>query len=303
MQPELTNFLHIGSYSFFMLVALATAYGVSRIRAGRFGILPSHIDNVAILVPLCGLWAARVSNRYFYHDMSLAQALEVWKGGGLVLYGGLIGGFLSLWLYAKLRTVSLLALADVIAPGVAFALSLGRVGCFLAGCCWGDVCAERAELASVLNDDQLYQVQTVRQVSIPNWPLAVRFPPKSSAYQQHLKLGLITSDASASMPVHPVQLYEAFLAAALGVLLLGHRRKFPGSTAVLCVLGYAAIRFGMEILRADNAPEYFGLTLSQFVSVFLAALACGCWLRCKREVAADNTVSPPGREQPIGVIH
>ena len=92
---------------------------------------------------------------------------------------------------------------------------------------------------------------------------------KAGAFEQHRHLGLIGPDATVSLPVHPVQLYEACLALVLCIWLHRYlpRRRWQGQIFCLFVLSYAIIRFATEFFRADNAPIYFGLTLSQVISV------------------------------------
>ena len=121
------------------------------------------------------------------------------------------------------------------------------------------------------------------------------FPPGAAAFGQHAKLGLIDAHATGSRPVHPVQLYEAFLAVVLCIWLQRRIRLGGWGGAVVCqlVLGYAIIRFGTEFLRADNRPIYFGLTLSQGLSLLLAAIATGVLMgrRVLRHTAIPTTAS------------
>src|ERR1041385_3508455 len=103
----------------------------------------------------------------------------------------------------------------IFAPGLALGLAFGRVGCFMAGCCWGDLCVEPSALSKVPPAVTPWQIQTFASLSPSHFPLAVRFPPNAGAFEQHRHLGLISADATASLPVHPVQLYEACLALIL----------------------------------------------------------------------------------------
>ena len=76
-----------------------------------------------------------------------------------------------------------------------------RVGCFIAGCCWGDIVSHErtSEFAS-----QVQTISFLRRVAH-----GVQYPPGSLPYEQHLAMGMIDSGALASLPVYPVQLYEA----------------------------------------------------------------------------------------------
>jgi prolipoprotein diacylglyceryltransferase len=131
------------------------------------------------------------------------------------------------------------------------------------------LCIEPSALSKLPPSVTPWQVQTFALISPPGFPLAVRFPPDAAAFEQHRHLGLLNPDATVSLPVHPVQLYEASLALMLCIWLhcCFPRRRWHGQIFCLFVSSYAMIRFATEFFRADNAPLYFGLTLSQVISV------------------------------------
>src|ERR1051326_3864028 len=189
----------------------------------------------------------------------------------MVFYGGVLFGFLTLLTYAAPTRLSIGNLLDVFAPGLALGLAIGRIGCFMAGCCWGDVCVDRAALPKVEGPVTAWQLQTFPGLSWNGFPLAVRFPKDAGAFEQHSQLGLVATNADRSLPVHPAQLYEAVLAVGLCILLNGSFRKraWPGQVCCWLILGYAVVRFVVEFFRADNPPIYLGLTLSQVISVVL----------------------------------
>jgi phosphatidylglycerol:prolipoprotein diacylglycerol transferase len=266
----------IGSYSALLLLGLVGGYLITRWRAVRAGMKGSHIDNLALLVSVLSLFGARLFSWWFYFPpgISLWRALTD-SGGGMVFYGGMIFGLLTVIVYARIARLGLGNLLDIFAPGLALGLALGRVGCFMAGCCWGDLCVDPGELTKLSPASLAWQVRTIPLISGAGFPLAVRFPEGAGAYEQHRKLGLIDEQSAFSRVVHPVQLYEAAL--ALGLCLFLHlrfdRRRWQGQVACLLVLNYAVIRFATEFLRADNAPIYFGFTLSQVISLALGTVA------------------------------
>jgi len=279
---ELLESPHIGSYSALLLLALAGGYVLTRWRGVRSGIPGRHIDNMMLLVAVLSLFGARLFSWIFYFPpgISLWTAMTS-NSGGMVFYGGLIFGTAAVLGYARAARLAIANLLDACAPGVALGLAIGRIGCFMAGCCWGDLCISDAEAAKLASSQIVWQTRTFAIVSGPNFPLAVCFPADSGAYRQHSELGLIGSDALQSRPVHPVQLYEAALALVLCVLL--HRsfrgREWTGQIAVRLALGYAAIRFFTEFLRADNPAVWLGLTLSQVISLLIAAVALAIVVR------------------------
>jgi prolipoprotein diacylglyceryl transferase len=164
---------------------------------------------------------------------SLLDLFKVWQGG-LVAYGGMIGGFLASVYGCRKRKIPLLKWADVAAPSVVLGTGITRIGCFLFGCDYGRV-------SSV--------------------PWAVRFPGEnpfaphgSPAFQHHVELGKLARTAAESLPVHPTQIYESLAGLFLfGLLLLLRRyRKFSGQVFLGWVLGYGILRPIIETFRDDS---------------------------------------------------
>jgi phosphatidylglycerol:prolipoprotein diacylglycerol transferase len=295
----------IGSYSFFLLLAIFSGYVISRWRAPHSGVGGSHIDNLVLLIALFSLFGARFFSWLFYFPsgVSLWSALRD-GGGGMVFYGGFLFGLLAVVLYARFCRLPLANLLDVFAPGLALGLGIGRIGCFMAGCCWGDLCVDSSQLANLPSETSTWQVRTIPAISGEGFPLAVEFPPEAGAYEQHLKLGLIPTGAPHSLGVHPVQLYEATLAFGLCVVLhfWFEKRRWQGQVVFLAVLGYAGIRFGTEFLRADNVPNYFGLTLSQVISLLLGAASLGVFFLRKPVPAGSMDLLVPAPSRTIKTV-
>jgi len=81
--------------------------------------------------------------QFFSPDKNLIQsflAIINIPAGGLVVFGALPTASLAAWLFSRRRNISITQLADCIAPGLLIGLSLGRLGCFLNGCCYGGPC-------------------------------------------------------------------------------------------------------------------------------------------------------------------
>jgi phosphatidylglycerol:prolipoprotein diacylglycerol transferase len=163
-----------------------------------------------------------------------------WKGG-LASSGAIIGGLGAAVLLARLQRLPMAAIFDCCAPSIALTIVLGRIGCFLNGCCYGS----RTEIF---------------------W--AMRFPPGSGPHYAHLQSGLISAD-QLSLPVHPTQLYEAGYALIVLLVLLKWRRRLSGNGrlfALLFVL-YPLGRFANEFLRADDRVFFFGWSFPQWLAL------------------------------------
>jgi phosphatidylglycerol:prolipoprotein diacylglycerol transferase len=268
----------IGSYSAFLLLALFSGYLLARWRAVRSGIKGAHVDNLILIICVSSLFGARLFSWIFYFPpgASFFEALRN-PSGGMVFYGGMVFGALALLLYGYGAKLPIPNLLDVFSPALALGLAIGRIGCFMAGCCWGDLCIEPQQLGNVSSSAVPRQIQTFPIVSGPRFPLSVQFPVGSGAYEQHRELGLITDSATRSLPVHPVQIYESLLAFALCLFLhyTFPNRRFHGQIACLLLLNYGLIRFTTEFFRADNAAVNFGLSLSQLISVLFAVIGFG----------------------------
>ncbi len=272
-----------------MLLGFSCGYVLARRRAVIANIKASHIDNLVLILLLAGPAGARWFARLFYlPNVSFWESFKLWESGGLVFYGGVVAGILALVIYGAVAKLPLLRLADLFAAPLAVGLGFGRIGCFMAGCCWGDICVDQPQLAG-LDPSVQYQVQTIPVLSAASFPLKVSFPKKSLAFEQHQKLKLVTASANRSLPVHPVQLYEATLAFLLALMLdrVFRKQVAAGQTAVALVIGYAVIRFMMEFFRADNDPRFHGLTISQVISLCFLCAGIVLWMQRKRlQVAA-----------------
>jgi phosphatidylglycerol:prolipoprotein diacylglycerol transferase len=222
--------------------------------------------------PNGGLWAfigALVGAKAYWilqysEPRYLWQAVFVWEGG-LVFYGGLIGGVLGLLAYVRVAKLPPLTIADASAPYLALGEAITRIGCFLNGCCWG------------------------RPSSI--W-WAIRFPRHSHPFEQQVADKLIASSASESLPVHPTQLYMVFGLLAVFVVLriVGRNGGFAGRTTVLYVLLFGILRFTVESFRGDSARSMAGMTVSQGISLgmVIAAVTVLAAIAAVRRRKTDN---------------
>lgn len=182
--------------------------------------------------------------------------------GGLAYYGGLVGGTWAVAIVARRDGLPFRKVADVTAIGVAMGLFCGRIGCFLAGCCYGDVTAHA---------------------------VGTRFPAWSPASEGQFRAGLLERPGLPSLPVHPTQLYEAVGCLVIAVVLSWWgplRKRFDGQVALLALLAYAALRSLLEVVRADDRGIYFGLSTSQWVSLLVVVAVAVLWRRWAQRAVA-----------------
>jgi phosphatidylglycerol:prolipoprotein diacylglycerol transferase len=250
------------TYGVLLAIAfLAGLWVVSR-QAKRAGMDSGRIVDMAVWVLIAGLVGAKlllviVDWRYFTDRPG--ELLSIFQSGG-VFYGGLIGGILVAWWYARRYQLPGWKTADVLVPGVAVGQAIGRLGCFAAGCCWG----------------------APAQV-----PWAVTFTDVYAARAVGTPL---------DTPLHPSQIYEsvAVFLIFFFLLWLAPRKRFHGQVALVYVALYSVVRFGLEFLRGDpDRGTWFHGTLStsQIISIVLL-LGAALLLPRVRRTQTVETGSP-----------
>ena len=242
--------------------AILVAWFYARRNAALSGIDRSHVDLLVPITIIVGLAGGTFVAMLMPMDHMVAgEAMN--HGIRIRLFGMLATGSIAIFAYSRVQHMSFRGLLDVFALPTLAGLMIHRIGCFLAGCCWGDVVSS-GPVGSFAT-----QIQTLPLLG--NLSAGVQYPPGSLPYEQHLVLGLIDPGALASLPVIPVQLYEAAL---LLVMLLALSRfpwrKYPrGTIAVLVTCSYALMRFFVEYLRADGHIAVSNLTITQLQCLLL----------------------------------
>ena len=210
-----------------------------------------------------GTWTDNEGNPFQWY-----RVFFLWEGG-MVFYGGLIGGIVGALAYFKFVGAPILGMGDVGMPFLPLGHSIARLGCFLNGCCWG------------------YPTEG---------PTGVVFPRHSLAWRQHIDDGLISGSAQGSLPVHPTQIYES-----LGLFFIFLTMRFAykhkhhtGSIVFLYPLLYGVLRFTTEAFRGDSARSVFGMTVSQTIGLTLF-LSAACFYVIMYQTKWRNT-SPTASE-------
>ena len=179
--PKINSGLAVRGYGLFMLVAVVSGTGLVLSRCRAIGQNPEQIYTLAAWMVASGIIGARLffviqnHDRFFGSGQPLGRTLFSvvnMTEGGLVVYGSLIGASLAAFAFFWKTRLPLWRTADLIAPGMALGLAIGRIGCLMNGCCWGGVC----------------------EAPLP----AISFPAGSPPFMQHLYqgrlLGLTTTD-------------------------------------------------------------------------------------------------------------
>ena len=255
-----TWFGHWTVYSYGVLLAVAyiSALLLAVSRARRAGVDASRVMDLGVYLIIAALVGAKlmlvlVDVRYFAAKPDALLSVAVLRAAG-VFYGGLLAAFfVALWLVRR-YSLPLWTTADLFAPGIALGHVIGRLGCLLAGCCFG------------------------RRTTVP-W--AITFTDPAAAANVGTPLNI---------PLHPTQLYDAGAELLiLIVLLLAERRgcTFPGRTFWTYILLYAASRFVIEFYRGDDRGYLMGLSTSQLVSLVAVPAAILLLIRLRRSVSPE----------------
>ena len=274
-------------YGLMLALAGAAAWWFARRRASGLGLDPSHVDFALPLAFAGGavanllIAAAVPPERLLEAQASVAE--EFLRIPTLIPLA-----LLALFAYCRVAAIPVRRFADVVVPAALLASAIGYVGCFLAGCCFGDVVGSAAQLAAQAEPPVRLQAQTLPALSPEGLPWAVRFPPGSVVYGWQLALGLIQAGAASTLPVHPVQLYEsaAALLLCVGLLRLPPWMHRDGTLALAAFAGYAVLAFGLQFLRSDSAPLLGPLTATQLVYLGWLVAAMGLALLTRSGASA-----------------
>jgi len=277
--------LPIFSYGVMLGLSLIVGWYLTLTLADREGLPKETMANCYVATAFAAIVGARAlyiftnldEFRIDTHDSS--SALDVagffaLRRGGLVAYGGFLGGYIGSWLYLRSQNLRLMPWADVAVPSLASGLLITRIGCYLFGCDFG----------KRLSADAPAFLQKLG--TFPHWaPGTIGGGDGSPAWSRHLDIAGRGSPAGAellklnhSWPVHPTQIYESIIGLSLLVLLLWQRKhqKFRGQIFFLFAFAYGYLRFAVEMLRDDAERGEFGIfPVHHFVPAALFVLGVG----------------------------
>jgi phosphatidylglycerol:prolipoprotein diacylglycerol transferase len=240
MHPILFKIGAFSVYSYGFMVALAFLVGilVAIYFAKREGFGAELILDLALYVIIASLVGARLFYCIGQWSSFMTNPLDIImvQKGGLVFLGGFLLDLLVIYWYARNRKINLPKLLDALAPGSALGIAIGRIGCFLNGCCFGK--------PTLL-------------------PWGIDFPPQALAYSYFPHACL-----------HPTQLYETLGMTLVFVLMLiiYRYKRYDGQVSGWFFCFYALERFIVEFFR--YSPFYWlRLTPSQWILIFIGFLS------------------------------
>lgn len=241
MHPVLFNLGPFTLYTYGLFLALGFIAGlfVSRREALIAGENPDTVSDIVFYLVIFGVLGGRLFfvltnlEAFMRHPLNI---FKIWEGG-LVFYGGFISAALSVFFYTKIKKISLWKYADILSPGLALGHALGRIGCLMAGCCYGRAC---------------------------DLPWSIKFHNHDSL-------------APLDIALHPTQIYEAISNLAIFFILLAIRKKkqIDGQVFWIYVFIYGFMRIVIEYFRGDDRGDFlFGvISVSQSIGVLMICLS------------------------------
>ncbi len=243
MHPDLISIGPITLHTYGLFVALGFLVGlmVTVKLAKAEGVSSSQVMDMGFVIILSAIIGSRVlyiiMNASHYTREPL-DMLKIWEGG-LVFSGGVLGVILTMLWYIKRHGLALGKIADLWAPAMAIGQAFGRIGCFMAGCCYGKP------------TDQW-------------WGITFTNPHCLAPLNQ---------------PLHPTQLYSSLsgFVIFLVVLVLYQRRKFEGQVFLWLLIMHSTARLAIERFRGDNRGLFLSsnMTLTQFVTLLILIASVG----------------------------
>ena len=224
--------IKIYSYGTMIAIGIIVAVWLLRYRGKKVGYNEEHLLDMSIVGILCGFIGGKLL--FIITDFNdLTEGSFNWSdlvGHGLVVYGGIIGGALGIIVFCKRKKWDILKVIDLVVPSVALAQGFGRIGCFLAGCCYGKE---------------------------TNSFLGVKFPDSSFA-PSGVKL----------IPTQLFSSGLDFLL-AIFLLWYSRKEREKGRIFALYFILYSIGRFILEFFRGDSRGSVGSLSTSQFISIFI----------------------------------
>lgn len=223
----------VHGYGLMIAIGVLSAYFLAEYRAKKQKLQHESIFTLTLWALLGGAVGAKL----LYYLTILPQIVANPRmllenfGSGFVVYGGIVGGVIAGYLYCRYKKFDFLCYADLVMPSIALAQGFGRIGCFLAGCCYGNVTES---------------------------PIGVVFPE-----------GSLAPAGVALIPTQLISSALDFLL-FFALLLFAKRKKAHGQVTGLYLILYSAGRFVLEFYRGDLIRGSVGeLSTSQFISIFI----------------------------------
>ena len=222
--------LTVHGYGLMIAIGIIAALLVAEKRGAAKGMNTDFIYTATFLIAIIGFLGGKLMYMLVEWRSTAAHPLEMLKGSGFVVYGGIISGFLTALVYFRRKKVSFPEYADLLVPSIAIAQGFGRIGCFMAGCCYGR------------------PTNSWIGVTFRNSPFA--------------------PNGVKVIPTQLFSSAGDFLICFL-LIMYSKKRKVQGQVTALYFILYSIGRFIIEIFRNDERGSVGMLSTAQFTGIFM----------------------------------
>lgn len=242
----------IHGYGFMIAVGVVFCLLLGVYRAKKYNKSEDAVLDIAIFGLLAGFLGAKLLYVFVEFERFIEDPMSVIGSEGFVVYGGIILGVLAAVVYCKVKKLKFLEYFDLCAPSISLAQGFGRIGCLLAGCCYGR------------ETDSIFGIVF----------------PKGCMAPAGVKL----------LPTQLISSAGDFLITAI-LLWYYKRNKHTGNVGALYCILYGVGRFLVEYLRSDDRGGIGMFSTSQLISFAIVGIgiALSLWSRRagKREQAVE----------------
>lgn len=247
------GFLKIYWYGFFIVLGILLAFSLTLFLAKKYKIEKDTIIDLAFYLIIFGIIGARIYDVFLewrYYIKNPVDIFKIWQGG-LAIHGAILAGLITLWIFIKKTKIDsfknlsqwakFFKLTAIITPGLALAQAIGR---------WGNYF-----------NQELFGLPT-------NFPWGIYISPVNRPWE-YLYASFF----------HPTFLYESLGNLIIFIILISLHFYFIKKNKVsfkndflitaLYLILYSILRFNLEFIRVDFAPEIFGLRFPQFISIII----------------------------------
>jgi phosphatidylglycerol:prolipoprotein diacylglycerol transferase len=266
---------HIGSFEirfYGLIIALGLLAGamLAYHEAKRTGQKVDDYIDYTFFAVIGALLCARiyyVAFEWDYYSQHPKEIIDI-RGGGIAIYGAVIGGAIALLIFSKVKKLKFFKMADTIIPGLLIGQIIGRWGNFF-----------NREAFGGFTDNLL----------------AMQLPLKDVAADTVNSSMMVMVDGVQYVQVHPTFLYESVLNLIVLALILVFRdkKKFYGETLCRYFIGYGIVRFFVEGLRTDQLQFGNGLAVSQILSIVLVVIGLGVTIFMHVKLRGKESILDP----------
>jgi len=252
-------------YGVFIALGFLAAHWLFQKHGRRIELDSATRSNLILLIFLSGILGARVYYVLLHWQEYKTESIEIFRidHGGLVFFGGFLAACITLWVWAHWKKQAVAPLLDALAAPLALGHALGRMGCFMNGCCHGKPC------------DYF-------------WAVRLNSPPEIAGTSVH--------------PVQLYEFF-GLLDICLALLFLEKLRRYPGYVFLSYVVLYAVLRFTVEFFRGDVPRVLMErFTLAQGISAGLLLIAwiamarlTGQFIRSRKQAALRHARNHPSQ--------